>query len=181
VLNALEHPIVSRLGPRGNSLEKLGLYEEFPENSDIKGSTDLEGLSKDLRERKATKSDDAPVPLSMWEEHLISDGARRWTVRERRKLEPACDTLRTRMLIWWKGRVSSSFRASLNKEYADTFGIINKRWGSGVKFVDGKYVWSKGQTSREEYKSWWSARMLVCPEDLMVGVDTLERAFGATW
>jgi hypothetical protein len=181
VLNALKHPIGPRLGPRGNSFDKLGPHEERPENSDIKGSTELEGLSKDLWERKATKSDDSPVSLSMWEEHLISDGARRWTVRERRKLEPACDTLRTPMLIWWKGRVSSSFRAWLNKEYADTFGIINKRWGSGVKFVDGKYVWSKGRTSQDEYKSWWRARMLACPEDLMAGMDALKRACGATW
>jgi hypothetical protein len=132
VLKALEHPIEPRLGPRGNSFDKLGPHdEERPENSGIRGSTDLEGLSKDLRERKATKSDDAPVPLSMCEEHLISDGAWRWTARERRKLEPACDTLRTRMLIGWKGRVSSSFRAWLNEEYADTFGIKNKRWGGG--------------------------------------------------
>jgi hypothetical protein len=50
VLNALEHPVMPRLGPRGNSFDKLGPHEEPPENSDIKGSTDLEGLSKDLRE-----------------------------------------------------------------------------------------------------------------------------------
>jgi hypothetical protein len=43
--------------------------------------------------------DDAPVPLSLWEEHLINDGAREWTKGERRKLGPACDMLRKRMLL----------------------------------------------------------------------------------
>jgi hypothetical protein len=85
------------------------------------------------------------------------------------------------MLIWWKGKVSSSFREWLNEKYADTFKIINKTWGSGVRFENGKYVWSEGQTSQDNYSSWWRVRMISCPEDLLVGMDAIGRAFRSSW
>jgi hypothetical protein len=116
-LNELGNKSVPGLGPRGNLPEKPGPRGNLPENSDTKGSADLQCMSKDLQERKATK---------MWEEHLIEDGAREWTKKERSELRPACDTLRRPILIWWKGKVSSLFRAWLNGKYIDTFEIINK-------------------------------------------------------
>jgi hypothetical protein len=121
------------------------------------------------------------VPLSLWEEHLINDGACTWTKRERRKLGPACDALRKRLLFCWKKKVSAGFRTWLNEKYVDTFKIINETWGSGVKFDNGRYVWRDGQAGRDDYSSWWSARMLACPEDLMAGMDAIGRAFRVTW
>jgi hypothetical protein len=76
-------------------------------HSDVKDH--LEGITKDMRERKATKSDDAAVPMSLWEEHLVEDGTREWTAEEKKGLPRACDFFRKRMLYWWKGRVLSTF------------------------------------------------------------------------
>ena len=50
--------------------------------SDVKatsflGSVDHTGLAeiaREARERKATKADDAEVPIYLWEEHMINDG-----------------------------------------------------------------------------------------------------------
>jgi hypothetical protein len=57
----------------------------------------LLAISKDLQERKATKADDAPVPMSLWEEHLVEDGTRIWSAKERQNLPCACSALRKRM------------------------------------------------------------------------------------
>jgi hypothetical protein len=84
-LNDFGNKTVPRLGPHGNCPEKLGRRGNLPD-LEIEALTDLQNLTKDLRERKATKSDDAPVPLSLWEAHLINDGAREWTKGEHRKL-----------------------------------------------------------------------------------------------
>jgi hypothetical protein len=178
-LNYFGNKTVPRLGPHGNCSE-LGPRGN-PPDSELKTLSDLQQLTQDLRERKATKSDDAAVPLSLWEEHLINDGARAWTKGERRKLGPACDALRKRFLLCWKKKVLAGFRTWLNEKYADTFKIINKTWGSGVKFDNGRYVWREGQAGRDDYLSWWSARMLACPEDLMAWMDAIGRAFRATW
>jgi hypothetical protein len=134
-----------------------------------------------MRERKATKSDDALVPMSLWEEHLIEDGTREWTSEERKQLPTACDSLRKRMLIWWKGRVLSSFRLWLNKKYEDELKLVNEQRGSGVKWGNDKYVWSHGQYGKDAYAWWWNERMLICAEDLQAGMDAIRRAFFATW
>jgi hypothetical protein len=69
---------------------KRGVVENFSGEQETKASKDLKSLKKDMRERKATKADDAPVPMSVWEEHLIEDGTREWTKEERKDLGPAC-------------------------------------------------------------------------------------------
>jgi hypothetical protein len=159
-----------------SSLETVPKFppEEVP--NDI-----LAGISKNLRERKATKSDDAPVPMSMWEEHLVEDGERVWTQKERKKLTKACDLLRRRMLKWWKKRVHSSFWTWLNKKYKAEFERINGQSKGGVRFENGRYVWASGQTSKDDYTKWWKTRMLTCPEDLEAGADANERAGLSTW
>jgi hypothetical protein len=50
-----------------------------------------------------------------------------------------------------------------------------------VKFENGKYVWAKGETSKEEYTKWYNARLMSCPKDLMSGMDAILRAFRASW
>jgi hypothetical protein len=58
-------------------------------NEASKEKTELEAqkqewdrLGQELRERKATKSDDAVVPEYLWEDHLLSDGPTPWEVSE---------------------------------------------------------------------------------------------------
>jgi hypothetical protein len=171
-------------------LEKVpGLPPEEGLNDNLAGSEEvpndiLAGISKNLRERKATKSDDAPVPMSMWEEHLVEDGERVWNQKERKNLTKACDLLRRRMLKWWKKRVHSSFWTWLNKKYESEFEKIeriNEQSKGGVRFENGRYVWTSGQTSKDAYTKWWKARMLTCPEDLEAGADANERAGLSSW
>jgi hypothetical protein len=52
-----------------------------------------ERLARELRERKARKSDDAALPEYLWEEHLLSDRPTPWTISEadRPKLRPGKD------------------------------------------------------------------------------------------
>jgi hypothetical protein len=118
-LSEFRNKTVAKLNPRVSAVSpdsKKGVVENFSEEQETKASKDLKSLTKDMRERKAPKADDAPVPMSIWEEHLIEDGTREWTKEERKDLGPACDVLRKRMLIWWKGKVSSSFREWLNQK-----------------------------------------------------------------
>jgi hypothetical protein len=68
----------------------------------------LDEIGRDLRERKAVKADDAEVPTYLWEEHLVDDDERTWTTKDREKLPWAMDLLRTRMLRWWRHRVTRS-------------------------------------------------------------------------
>jgi hypothetical protein len=64
----------------------------------------LEEVSRENRERKAMKSDDAAVPKKyLWEEHLTSGSK----VKERNDqamhdLRIVSSWLRERMLAWWK-------------------------------------------------------------------------------
>jgi hypothetical protein len=135
-----------------------------------------------MRERKATKSDDPAVPMSLWEEHLIKDGTRAWMRKDERKnLTAACDTLRKLMLYRWKGKVLSSFRIWLNRKYADELDPIGKRWGPGVRFKNNKYVWNDGQTSKDDYVKRWNARVLTAPEALMAGMDCIEISYKTSW
>jgi hypothetical protein len=62
-----------------------------------------------LRERKATKSDDAAVPEYLWLEHLVEDGPSEWLAKQQEGLPAAMDLLRVRMLCWWKKCLTRSF------------------------------------------------------------------------
>jgi len=46
----------------------------------------LDDIARELRERKAVKSDDAGIPEYLWEEHLVDDGDRVWGNEDRLKL-----------------------------------------------------------------------------------------------
>jgi hypothetical protein len=58
----------------------------------------LDQISRDLREQKATKADDADIPEYLWEEHLTDDDARHWTAKDRVGLPQAMDMMRRCML-----------------------------------------------------------------------------------
>jgi hypothetical protein len=66
-------------------------------------------VSRQHRERKATKSDDAEIPEDLWEDHLLSDGPTPWVVSDRTKLREGMWLLRRRMLRWWKQNVTITF------------------------------------------------------------------------
>eukprot|EP00978_Attheya_sp_CCMP212_P017428 scaffold46399_cov52-Attheya_sp.AAC.1 len=55
-------------------------------------------IDREKRERKATKSDDAEVPVYLWEEHLIDDGEFGWTTEDLPRLWPLIEACKTMML-----------------------------------------------------------------------------------
>eukprot|EP00978_Attheya_sp_CCMP212_P017666 scaffold47333_cov42-Attheya_sp.AAC.3 len=65
-----------RLAPYSDS-EKGITRTNLKDASFLGGTTDdklLKAIDRKKRERKATKSDDAEVPVYLWEEHMINDG-----------------------------------------------------------------------------------------------------------
>ncbi len=51
-------------------------------------------LSREERDKKATKSDKAPVPIYLWEEHLVADGPSPWSVEQQKGLARAMEVAR---------------------------------------------------------------------------------------
>eukprot|EP00978_Attheya_sp_CCMP212_P000239 scaffold463_cov46-Attheya_sp.AAC.3 len=75
------------------------------------GTTDdklLEAIDREKRERKATKSDDAEVPVYLWEEYMINDGDFGRTTADLPRMRPLMGACRVPMLKWWKRKVTSS-------------------------------------------------------------------------
>ena len=59
-------------------------------------------LAREEREKKATKSDKAPVPTYLWEKHLVDDGPSPWNQEQCEGLARAMDIARQYGLRWWK-------------------------------------------------------------------------------
>ena len=55
-----------------------------------------DSISREARERKATKPDKAPVPAYLWREHLINDNPSGvpWPESSLKKLDKALDFMR---------------------------------------------------------------------------------------
>ena len=68
-------------------------------------STSLNSIE---RERKATKSDDAPVPIHLWTQQLIRTGTN-WNDVDPSVLERAMNTLRGLLLLKWRRSTTRSF------------------------------------------------------------------------
>eukprot|EP00978_Attheya_sp_CCMP212_P035628 scaffold156149_cov33-Attheya_sp.AAC.1 len=69
------------------------------------GTTDdklLKAIDREKRERKATKLDDAKVPVYLWEEHMINDGDFGRTTADLPRMRPLMGACRVLMLKWWK-------------------------------------------------------------------------------
>jgi hypothetical protein len=71
----------------------------------------------------------------------------------------------------------------LNLKYRDELEPINERWDSGVVFnaEEEKYEWAKRDVSKDEYFQWRNARLIVCKEDLVTGMDAVARAYKTSW
>jgi hypothetical protein len=74
-----------------------------------------EEISREGRERKATKADDAEVPEYLWHEHVLEDCGRSWTDSQKKALPPAAQVLQKGMLKHWKQKVLTLFLTWLNR------------------------------------------------------------------
>jgi hypothetical protein len=118
----------------------------------------LHEITREKRERKATKADGADVPECLWEEHLLKDCPTPWVLEERTrlvrhgiKLLPKC------MLTWWKRKVTTSFLDWVREQHTE-LPKTNAKCGKLVEFNGNTYRWAKAkcQVGLPEYKRWWS-------------------------
>ena len=76
-------------------------------------------INREHRERKATKSDTAPIPTYLWEEHLIEDAPTPWTDKQKEGLARAMNLARDVGLRWWKRAVYRGFMRWSSEHHKD--------------------------------------------------------------
>jgi hypothetical protein len=156
----------------------------------FRGSVDdeiLEGIARENRERKATKSDDADVPVYLWEEHLIEDGIFGRTLADLPSMRPMMDALRVLMMMKWKKKVTSSLFSWIRKENPYLQNICQWRH---VTLSSGSHTWKDG-SHKEKYEwqtdgehkwlDWIKCLKDTCPKDIDAGGDAVSRAAESTW
>jgi hypothetical protein len=79
--------------------------------------SDMEGIERNVRERKATKSNNAEVPEYLWLEHLCEDGDRVWTMDEKARRPKAIGVVQRAMLCRWKIRLRRTFLDWIKEEH----------------------------------------------------------------
>jgi hypothetical protein len=146
-----------------------------------------EEISREGRERKATKADDAEVPKYLWHEHLFEDCGRSWTDSQKKALPRAAQVLQKGMLKHWKRKVLMSFftwlkvkhksLAPLDKRY---FERQDGRWGL-VEVKESDSPKERRTRGLAGYREWWKARATTCTRDLATGTEAIERALRASW
>ena len=93
----------------------------------------VERVTREARERMATKSDDARIPTELWLEHLMAEGAYPWKGMAWDSVEVALNVLRRYLVRAWRKRVTKSFFHWLDRRYQTEFLEIRmaKRLGGG--------------------------------------------------
>ena len=142
-------------------------------------------VSSESRDRVATKSDDAEVPVFLWTEQFINTSEGRYSLKDAPRIEWAMDVLRHRMFILvWRRRVFRSFanwvKASqgvssvASTDVEDHF--VKEVWDS--KGLEYEWV---GPTSRAEYAVWHRTYTRTLKRDFEAAADAIGRATGSSW
>ena len=148
----------------------------------------LTDIARAKRERKATKSDDAEVPIYLWTEHYMEGSTIKWdkaTIEdEHRKVEGAMETLRSKLFIWkWKRRVIKEFNNWITDGPNESGFLWLKAEYEPGKITKTKsfyrYRW-KGE-GQLEYRKWHDSRKKQRLKDYEAGVDAIQRACLSTW
>jgi hypothetical protein len=166
------------------------LTKEELKAASFRGSVDgeiLEGIARENRERKATKSDDADVPIYLWEEHLFDDGILGQTLADLPSMRLMMDALPVLMLMKWKKKVTSSLFSWIRRENPSLRNICQWRH---VTLSSGSHTWKDGsqkdkyewQTDGEhKWLDWIKFFKDTCPKDIDAGGDAVSRAAESTW
>jgi hypothetical protein len=147
--------------------------------------TCLDEISREHRQRKAVKSDNAKVPEYLWEAHLLEgcEGINQ-NGDVISQVRTVIDWLREQMLRWWKRKVTSSYVAWVKSKYRLTENNIGDwfthKW---TRFKTGQegtlYGWA--EEGEREYKRWWKERFLATSQDYIPGSDAVSRAAKTSW
>ena len=145
----------------------------------------LKGAGMADRERKATKSDDAQVPVYLWTDQFVGGSQGKWKAEQASLLEQAMNSLRHLLFlpIWWRLLSRSFFGWMRKKHGADINAVMDRHPGARDHFVnhgeDGGYKWTvKGRT---KYCRWHKDHTTTLKVDIEAGRDAIGRATQATW
>jgi hypothetical protein len=158
---------------------KLGLDNTYEEV--------LSDISREHRDRKAVKSDDAAVPEYLWEEHLLEGlEDQEWDDTKLVKIRRVSEWLRSKMFRWWTRNVTRSYVYWAEAKY-DLKDVKSKvhwvRWnGVGYEWtnLEGKDRWAQAE-GRRSYQSWWKRRLLITHQDSIPAGDAIRRAAKSSW
>ncbi len=142
-----------------------------------------ETTSREERDKTATKSDKAPVPTYLWEEHLVADGPTPWSPEQQKGLPRAMDLARKFGLRWWKKSLYRGFMRWAGSKHSKQVRRASawiRRKGPSVRWdpLTNQYTWSAG--GKSTYRSWW-VRRYRARDDYNAGRDALYRAMWSSW
>mmetsp|Transcript_18233 Transcript_18233/g.45137 ORF Transcript_18233/g.45137 Transcript_18233/m.45137 type:complete len:1296 (-) Transcript_18233:2196-6083(-) len=141
----------------------------------------LKEVDRDVRERKATKSDDAAVPEYLWTEHFIEESEVKsgWQESDKPAIEKGMAILRKYLLRRWKWKVLRSYVDWLHQSG-------NRPEGSATNWVklvqvgaEWKFEWRKD--GLQEYQSWHRRMKEGDLLEFEAGSDAIFRAWNSTW
>lgn len=88
----------------------------------------LQQVDQDKRERKATKADDAVVPVFMWTKHYIEESNMAWDFSDMPQIERAMNVMRKYLLRRWKRRIFHSYLEWFYDEGKRPRGTTGAEW-----------------------------------------------------
>jgi hypothetical protein len=159
--------------------QNLGLEDTYEEA--------LLDISREYRDRKAVKADDADVPKYLWEEHLVEGlDVQDWDATKLVKIRKVSEWLRSKMWKWWTRNVTKSY-VSWDETKYDLKDVRKKvSWviwnGVGYEWfkAEGRERWAKAE-GRNGYRSWWKRRLLITHQDAIPAGDAIRRAAKSSW
>jgi hypothetical protein len=150
---AVTSPVVSSMAAILSPIASVDSQEIVFQGQEHK-ATDRE--SEEIRNKKATKSDDAPVPVELWNNEV----ARMLNTSMTPDLEILFDKFRNKLLRLWKMRLRREFSRWFSKKHKVNASLkkVSRRETDTVRiWLEGK---KEAKLAREEllknYKVWWS-------------------------
>jgi hypothetical protein len=136
------------------------------------GVGEMATISRDIRERKATKSDDAAVPEYLWRESYVEASAFDWVWEEFPRLDHAFTVVRKHSCRQWKRNVGRSFWRWFRKRHrvprGGTSCVVKRR---------DRYEWA----DRTAYSGDHEAERVVGQVDLEAARDAIGRTADSNW
>jgi hypothetical protein len=156
--------------------------DELPAETD-----DPTSEEKNRNDLKATKSDDAAVPVWLWNdavrEDLENDPIERG--HSLGDIDNALDRIRTFLLAWkLKLGVTSSFLGYVRTTYPNLEEQRPDRPAVEWKEANSKYVWCScghNLVGKKAYQGWWTSFWDVAAAEKFGGRDAVGRAADSSW
>ena len=137
----------------------------------------LQDVDDEKRDRKATKSDDAAVPVHLWLERMCDGNKFGWSKNTIERLPETLPIFQSFLLRIWKRRLTKSFTTYLNNEVMKVPKHKNSNWV--LKSTDGFWRWDTG--GQDRYRNWWMSRWVKGRRDIDAGRDALTRGANSSW